>query len=59
MTGDVSFTGFQLWLDARDELRCTLYEDGSMTELHPSEQDRTRPLGFYTLDMTPVADPAA
>lgn len=53
-----TFNGLRLYTRSDGSLGVTLFREGMGTELAPSEADKARALGFYDLDMNPVADPA-
>ena len=52
-----AFTGLRLYKDTDGKLAVMLFRDGMITDLEPNQQDKTRALGFYDLDMNPVPDP--
>lgn len=57
MSDGSAFTGLRLYKGIDGRLAVALFREGMITDLDPNEKDKTRPLGFYDLDMNPVPDP--
>lgn len=52
-----AFSGLRLYRNVDGALAVMLFQNGMITDLEPNEKDRSRPLGFYDLNMNQVADP--
>ena len=55
----INFTGIQIYDDVDGKRQVNLFDNGMITPLEPNEEDMKRPLGFYDVDMNPVADPTS